>query len=175
MSDTDDLSCIIIKNENGDILYTMSSFTWLHFAYFRNIVRDSGDNKTIELVFMDDFGDFWKFLKNSNSIIDKIDFALNIKEYCNMLGLDDDGNIFCGKLDLLLMNAAIEFSNTLDICMNNPKSLNAILRTIHIRQELKKTCIVHFMCKHSSDPRCFSFIQDVIFKKPLSSDLELKS
>jgi len=160
MSDYKNSPCIIVKT-NETVHYTMSPSTWNHFAYFRNIVHDVGDNnEIIELVFMEDFDDFWLFLKDKFPR-EKVDYALKVKEYCNILGLFDNGNIFCGRLEMLLVEAANQFMNQVSNSMVKYRPFHMFTEHLLIRDEMKIDFIKKFLDKSGKDPRCYILVQEL--------------
>ena len=108
----------IFVKSGEEVVYKMSRMTWSNFSYFKMIVYDhmqkENPSNIIEIEFIDDVEDFWKFLKNDFPK-EKVDFSLNVKTICITFGIVDNKNIFWGRLRELLTEAALDYFHKMEI------------------------------------------------------------
>ncbi len=155
----------IFVNDGDKVIYRMSRLTWSKFAYFKMIVHDHAETddskkKVINIEFIDDMGDLWKFLANDIPS-EKVDFSLNLKSICNTLGLLEDNNVFCGRLRSLLIEAGIQYFQKLEnqIIYSLQFTLPNFIEHIKYKQELRSEVIKRFIDNNTfEDPRCFDLI-----------------
>lgn len=146
--------------KSGDsIIYRMSRITWSNFAYFKMIVQDhlnkENPSNIIELEFIDDVGDFWKFLKN-NFPKENVDFSLNVKTICITFGILDN-NIFMGRLKQLLLDSAIKYFHKREINLllyPLDYNYNSHIENMNIRRKTQQSIIEKFLEISLDDPRC---------------------
>ena len=150
----------IFVKSGEDVIYRMSRITWSNFAYFNAIVHDhvNKDNYSsiIEIEFIDDVGDFWKFLKNDFPV-KKIDFSLNVKNICITFGILDNNNLFLGRLKQLLVESALEYYSNLEkVFPIYPLnySHNNFTDIINYKKEVQQSLIKIFTEITLEDPRC---------------------
>jgi hypothetical protein len=144
---------IIITRHDGTTATALSYVTWHHFAYFRNVMRDQSEGGTVEMIFMDDFEDLWDFL-TYDLPKRKVDFAVHVKELCNIMGLDDDQNFICGRLLQLLTDAALQYVETYHTSSCTHMTLSTFVSHIEARKEFSNKCMAAFHARSSIDPRC---------------------
>jgi hypothetical protein len=157
-----DFDCTFVIVQDKKILYKMSRITWINFSYFKCLYNDLKDQHIFQIEFVDDMSDFWTFLKNERPLY-IVDFALNVKNICDKLGLIDDGNVYCGRLDNLLLDAGMEYFKKIE-CLLIPKadSFAHVLKNSTRRQEIKLLLVHKFMNKTLSDPRCYSVLKEIV-------------
>lgn len=155
----DNYPYIFVKSGDS-IIYKMSRITWCNFGYFNAIVHDHVNKDSysniIEIEFVDDVDDFWKFLKNDFPS-QKIDFALNVKTICITFGILDNNNVFLGRLKHLLFDSALEhFSNLEKTFPIYPLNYNFsnFSDTINHKKKVQEIVIKMFTDITLEDPRC---------------------
>ena len=104
---------IYIEGKKKMVL-SICSITWKCFAYFRTLVHDNEGYDHIDVYFCNDFEDFCRFLKNDIPLNDFVDFSLNVKQSCLILGIEDKC-FLNGRLNKILIDAAIKFYNSMEI------------------------------------------------------------
>ena len=143
---------------------------WEQFAYFRLLAYDKTtdheeERNEIPIVFTSDFTSLWEFLEDmKHPSKSTVDYALQIKESCNILGLDEDASLR-GKLCSLYLCAATNcvLSNW-EINWEKDRSVKTISESWESRHLYKMFCIEVMMDEQKRDPRDFS-----LFKEWLSS------
>lgn len=150
---------IFVKSGN-DTIHKMSRLTWSKFAYFRAIVHDHTNKENasdiIEIEFVDDINDFWKFLRNDFPE-SKIDFAQNVKTICITFGIVNDKNIFWGRLKQLLLESALEYFHKMEInLLLYPLNYNYnnFVENMNMRKQMQNFLIKKFTNITLEDPRC---------------------
>ena len=155
----DNYPYIFVKS-GEDVVYRMSRITWSNFAYFNTIVHDHVNKENysniIEIEFIDDVDDFWKFLKNDFPT-KKIDFSLNVKTICITFGILDNNNIFLGRLKHLLVESALEYFSILEKTFplySLDYSFSNFSNTINYKKKVQQAVIKLFTEITLEDPRC---------------------
>tara|TARA_B100001989_G_scaffold200828_1_gene149261 strand:+ start:3644 stop:4144 length:501 start_codon:yes stop_codon:yes gene_type:complete len=158
----------IYVKSGEDVIYKMSRITWSNFAYFKMIVQDhlnkENPSNVIEIEFIDDVSDFWKFLKNDFPK-EKVDFSLNVKTICITFGILDNKNIFWGRLKQLLLDSALEYFHKMEInLLLYPLNYNYnnFVENMNIRKQIQYSIVKQFTEITLEDPRCLDvFSYDV--------------
>jgi len=124
---------------------------------------DRKTDEDIEIECPVDFRNFWSFVKNKIPQ-NKIDFSLNVRNLCQVLGLYDNKNIYCGRLDQLLFDAGIQYYKTLEPLMfvNTKFTMDNYAESINEYKKIKKNCILLFSSKSTEDPRCLDIKETII-------------
>lgn len=134
---------------------------WEQFAYFRVVVYDRrGDKEShepmeeISIVFTNDYTSLWEFIEDMKHPIKyTIDTALQIKESCSLLGLDEFAPLR-GKLMSLFLCAASNCASTnweLDWALGTQTF--TISQTWQNRALFKRFCVETLTDKEEKDPR----------------------
>ena len=108
---------------------------------------------TAEIIFMDDFEDLWDFL-TYDIPKQKVDFAIHVKELCNIMGLDDDRNFLCGRLIQLLTDAALQYAETHNKSSVAHMTMRTFVTEMEHRRNFMKMCMEVFHSRALVDPRC---------------------
>jgi len=124
---------------------------------------DKKTDEDIEIECPFDFRNFWSFVKNKIPK-HKIDFSLTVRNLCQVLGLYDNQNIYCGRLDQLLFDASIQYYKSLEPLMfvNTKFTIDNYAESINEYKKIKKECVLLFSSKRTEDPRCLDIKETIL-------------